>query len=84
MSQPRETRLELTAAFETVENDWIQARILEFPGVITVAPSQAEARELLVDALREYLLSFGSNEPAPEADDLAREHFDLVIEAQAS
>lgn len=46
-----------TAVYETVEDGWIQARLLELPGVITAAPSQAEAEDLLLDALQEYLMS---------------------------
>ena len=52
------SELSYTAAFEQVENGWIQARIVEVPGVITVGSSRDEARELLRDALREYLASF--------------------------
>ncbi len=66
------TSFELTALFEHVENGWVQARILEIPGVITAAPSADEAKEMLGDALREYLLALGDLEqPAPvntEAD----------------
>jgi len=51
-------KLSVTAIYETVESDWIQARIAEIPGVITAAPSRQEAEEMLLDALREYLLSF--------------------------
>ena len=52
-------RLSLTAIYEPVENGWVQATIEELPGVITAAPSFDEAREMLVDALREYLLALG-------------------------
>lgn len=58
-------KLSLTAIYETVENDWVQARIAEIPGVITVAPTRAEVEELLLDALREYLLSF-QEDPSPD------------------
>lgn len=46
-----------TAVYEPVEDGWIQARLLELPGVITAAPTQPEAEELLLDALQEYLTS---------------------------
>jgi predicted RNase H-like HicB family nuclease len=49
--------LSYTAVFEPVEDGWVQARLAELPGVITAAPTQDEAQELLLDALREYLLS---------------------------
>ena len=52
-------RIELTAVYEPVEDGWIQAWIAEVPGVITAAPTLDEAKELLLDALREYLLARG-------------------------
>ena len=51
------SRISLTAIYEPVEEGWTQARIRELPGVITAAPTLEEAKELLADALREYLLS---------------------------
>jgi predicted RNase H-like HicB family nuclease len=50
--------LAYTAVYEEVENGWTQARIIEIPGVITAAASRDQARELLRDALWEYLASF--------------------------
>jgi len=47
----------LTAVYEPVENGWTQARIEELPAVITAGASLEDARELLRDALHEYLLS---------------------------
>ncbi|MFN8161715.1 MAG: hypothetical protein U0R52_11810 [Solirubrobacterales bacterium] len=47
----------MTAVFETVEDDWVQARIRELPEVITAAPTRAGAEELLRDALLEYVTS---------------------------
>ena len=44
--------------YESVENGWVQARIREMPGVITAAPTRAEAEDMLLDALEEFLLSF--------------------------
>jgi predicted RNase H-like HicB family nuclease len=51
------TPLQLTALYEPVEEGWIQARVRELPAVITTAPTRDEARELLEDAIREYLLA---------------------------
>jgi len=51
------SKLSYTAVFESVEDGWVQARLAELPGVITAAPTQDEAQELLLDALREYLLA---------------------------
>lgn len=52
-------RIELTAVFEPDEDGWVHAYIAELPGVITAGASVEEAKRLLPDALREYLLSFG-------------------------
>ena len=54
-------RIALTAVFETVEQGWVQARLAELPAVITAAPTLDAARELLADALREYLLSLAES-----------------------
>jgi predicted RNase H-like HicB family nuclease len=50
--------LQLTPTYEQVEGGWTQAWLLELPGVITAGPSREEAEDMLVDALREFLLSF--------------------------
>ena len=47
-----------TAVYEDVENGWVQARLVELPGVITVAPTRAAATESLADAYAEYVRSF--------------------------
>jgi hypothetical protein len=47
----------LTVVFETVEDGWTQATIAELPAVITAAPSRSEAKEMVVDALHEFLRS---------------------------
>jgi hypothetical protein len=53
----------LSIVYEHVEHGWVQARIDELPAVITAAPSRAEARDLVLDALREYLLSLRDTPP---------------------
>jgi predicted RNase H-like HicB family nuclease len=60
--------LSFTAIYEPVENGWVQARIRELPPVITCAPTRAEAEDMLLDAVREYLLSL-----AVETEDLENE-----------
>jgi predicted RNase H-like HicB family nuclease len=68
------TKLKLTAVYEPVEDGWIQGRLVELPGVITAAPTLAEAKEMLRDALAEYLASFDSapdtNAPGAESEEL--------------
>jgi predicted RNase H-like HicB family nuclease len=49
--------ISLTAIYEPVENGWIQARVKELPAVITAAPTLEEAKTMLEDAVREYLVA---------------------------
>ena len=37
--------IKLNAVYEPVENGWTQGRLIELPGVITAAPTLAEAKE---------------------------------------
>ncbi|HEU4656106.1 MAG TPA: hypothetical protein VFR97_01210 [Capillimicrobium sp.] len=71
------TATPLTAIFEPVENGWIQARLEEIPAVITVGRDHAEARELLLDAVREYVLSLET--PAVAPADAIRERLLLTL-----
>jgi predicted RNase H-like HicB family nuclease len=70
--------LKLTAIFEPVEDGWIQARIEQLPGVITAAPTAELARDMLADALVEYLASFAGEAP-PDAPGARRETLDLRV-----
>jgi predicted RNase H-like HicB family nuclease len=65
--------ISLSIVYEPVERGWVQARIEGIPEVITAGRSKDEARELVLDALREYLASIRGN---GEAD---RERVDLTI-----
>jgi predicted RNase H-like HicB family nuclease len=77
-------RISLTAVYEPVENGWTQARIEELPAVITAGPTLEDAKELLLDALREYLLSLAEAPRPDEARDSAqREPIQIVLEAGA-
>jgi hypothetical protein len=58
--------VQLTPVYELVDAGWTQARIAELPGVITAAPTREQAQEMLLDALREFLLSFGPGHPATD------------------
>ena len=55
--------ISLSIVYEPVESGWVQARIEGIPEVITAGPSKEEARELVLEALREYLASIGNGEP---------------------
>jgi hypothetical protein len=58
----------LSIVYEPVEDGWVQARIAELPPVITAAPTRERARELVLDALREYLLSLADAATVGGAD----------------
>jgi hypothetical protein len=69
--------LQLSIIYEAVENGWTQARIAEYPPVITAEPTREGAKELVLDALREYLLSL-AEEPQGDGE---REPVALTITA---
>lgn len=76
------SRVSLTAVYEPVENGWTQARIEELPEVITAAPTLEEAKELLADALREYILmTLRDVEETPALATAERGAVEIVIDA---
>jgi predicted RNase H-like HicB family nuclease len=74
MSSHSPPRISLSIVYEPVESGWVQARIEGISAVITAGRSKEEARELVLDALREYLASIGGN-----GDAVDRERVDLVM-----
>lgn len=68
-----------TALYRKVEDGWVQAQLAELPGVITVAPTRAEAGEYLLDALHEYLLSLQQPTPTTALDSADRESIEVAI-----
>ena len=72
-------RLALTAIYEIVDEGWTQARLREIPAVITAAPTRGEAKELLQDALREYLLSLGGDQETPVPAPADADTLEIVI-----
>jgi hypothetical protein len=75
-------RMSLTAIYEPVENGWTQARIEELPAIITAGPTVEEAKELLLDAFREYLLSLGERaERTVGREPSTREPLEIVLSA---
>jgi hypothetical protein len=67
-------QISLSIVYEPVEDGWVQARIEGIPEVITAGRDKAEARALVLDALREYLLSIRGN-----GDAVDRELIDLSV-----
>jgi len=73
--------LSLTAIYEPVEEGWVQARLQEIPGVITAAPTADKAREMLLDALREFLLSFTQEPLSSSGAGSSHERLEITLSA---
>lgn len=72
--------LSLTAVYEPVEEGWIQARLVELPEVMTAGPNADAAKELLLDALRQYLLSLADDtDPLPMVEGSVRGTIELRL-----
>jgi len=66
--------ISISIVYEPVESRWVQARIEGIPEVITAGPTKDEARTLVLDGLREYLLAIRGN-----GDAVDRELVDLNV-----
>ncbi len=71
--------MDLHFVFEPDEQGWVRATIEELPGVITCAPTLDEARELVRDALDEWLLALTSAERLTIAGNATRETLTLSV-----
>lgn len=71
--------MELHVAFEPDEGGWVRATIEELPGVITCAPTLEEARELVHDALAEWLSALTSTERASIGEQATRETLTVSV-----
>lgn len=71
--------MDLHIVFEPDEQGWVRATIEELPGVITCAPTLDEARELVRDALDEWLLALTSAERLTIAGNATRETLTLSV-----
>lgn len=72
-------RVDLHVVFEPDEQGWVRATIEELPGVITCAPTTEEARELVRNALAEWLAALTSEERASIGPDAIRETLTLSV-----
>jgi predicted RNase H-like HicB family nuclease len=71
--------MELHVVFEPDEDGWVRATVEELPGVITCAPTQEEARELVRNALDEWLQALTSAERATIGVEATRETLTLSV-----
>jgi predicted RNase H-like HicB family nuclease len=71
--------MDLHVVFEPDEQGWVRATIEELPGVITCAPTRDEARELVRDALDEWLAALTSEERAAIGPEATRETLTLSV-----
>ena len=61
------------------DEGWVRATIEELPGVITCAPTHEKARELVRDALDEWLAALTSTERATIGSEATRETLTLSV-----
>lgn len=71
--------MELHVVFEPDEDGWVRATIEELPGVISCARTLDEARELVRDALGEWLQALTSKERATISVGATRETLTLNV-----
>jgi predicted RNase H-like HicB family nuclease len=71
--------MELHVAFESDEDGWVRATIEELPGVISCGRTLDEARELVRDALGEWLQALTSEERATIGAGATRETLTLNV-----
>lgn len=57
-STPHAGSLTLTAVFTPDENGWTMAQLAEWPAVVTCGRTIDEAREMLLDAAHEMIVSY--------------------------
>lgn len=69
----------LHVAFEPDEQGWVRATIEELPSVITCAPTLDEARELVPDALEEWLTALTSARDVSVGHHVRRETLTLRV-----
>jgi predicted RNase H-like HicB family nuclease len=76
MSEP----LSLTIVYEDAGDGWVLARIPQVRGAISQGPTRAQARENVIDALRE-LLAVRFGDPPDLANAADGESLELTIAA---
>lgn len=72
-------RLRLTAVFEPDDDGWIYTRVLEIPGVNTSARTEAEAKEMLEDAVREFVASLADTAERERSPDTRYETLEIEL-----
>jgi predicted RNase H-like HicB family nuclease len=71
-----ESELELTIRYQEGEQGYVVAQIEEFPAAISQGRTREEARESVLDALRELVLSY--IESPPERSDQPFDHREAI------
>jgi len=64
---PKPVEVSFTVVYETAEDGWIVAHVLERPGAVSQGRTRAEARAHVQDALRELLLHDAEDVESAEA-----------------
>jgi predicted RNase H-like HicB family nuclease len=71
--------LNLTIVYESDEDGWIVARVLEVPGAFSQGLTRVEARDNVLDAL--YTVLTPDDELAGQTEEGNREHLRFVVAA---
>lgn len=71
--------MDLHVVFEPDEQGWVRATIEELPSVVTCAPTLDGARELVRDALHEWLEALTSSERTTIGAQATRETLTLSV-----
>lgn len=72
MSSRPNAKVELSVRYEPAENGWLTASIPSVPGTISIGRTRAEAREDVLDAFAEMLVT------VPDAHELEASQIDRV------
>lgn len=72
-------RLRVTAVYEPDDDGWIYTHVLEIPGINTSARTEAEAREMLEDAVREFVASLTDDAEREAAPNTRYERLEIEL-----
>ena len=73
----------ITIVFEENPDGWITAHIPEIPGAISQGKTRDEAREMVLDALNELMISRREDVPHSARAEEETHSFEILIEKSA-
>ena len=72
--------LRVTAVYEPDDNGWVHAHVLEIPGINTCGRTEAEAREMLADAVREFVAALADRAERDATGATSYEPLDIALD----